>query len=469
MTKKITKNVKSWMPMISVFAMMLMPGLLSAQALTDKLPVNPNLKIGKLSNGMTYYIHKNVKPEKKVELRLVVNAGSILEDDDQQGLAHFTEHMAFNGSKNFKKNDLVSFLQTIGVEFGADLNAYTGFDETVYILPIPTEKKENIEKGFQILEDWASTVAFDNTEIDKERGVVLEESRLGKGAEDRMFRVVYPKMFEGSKYAQRLPIGKDDILKNFKYDVIKRFYKDWYRPDLMAVLVVGDIDPAEAERLVKTHFEKLKNPASPRQRALADVPGRKTSEGIVVTDKEATNHVVEIYYAYKKAKEEVTVGDYREYLVRVLFTTMLGQRMQELTQKAEPPFVFGGSNIGGWARGFEAYQSYAYLGKGGPAPAINALVQENERARKFGFTAPELDRIKKMLLKNIERSYNERDKTESADFVEEYVRNFLEKEPIPGIENEFKYYSTFLEGITLEEVNQYAAKNIPATTAKVNW
>ena len=188
------------------------------------------------------------------------------------------------------------------------------------------------------------------------------------------------------------------------------------------------------------------------------------SEGIVVTDKEATNHVVEIYYAYKKAKEELTVGDYREYLVRMLFTTMLGQRMQELTQKAEPPFVFGGSNIGGFARGFEAYQSYAYLGKGGPAPAINALVQENERARKFGFTAPELDRIKKMFMKNIERSYNERDKTESADFVEEYVRNFLEKEPIPGIENEFKYYSAYLEGITLDEVNQYTAKTIPATT-----
>lgn len=464
MTKRITKNMKSWMPVIPVFLMILMPGLLSAQSLSDKLPVNPNLKIGKLSNGLTYYIQKNIKPEKKVELRLVVNAGAILEDDDQQGLAHFTEHMAFNGTKNFKKNDLVSFLQSIGVEFGADLNAYTGFDETVYILPIPTEKKENIEKGFQILEDWASSVAFDHTEIDKERGVVLEESRLGKGAEDRMFRVVYPKMFEGSKYANRLPIGKDDILKNFKYDVIKRFYTDWYRPDLMAVVVVGDIDPAEAESLIKSHFEKLKNPPSPKPRALAEVPGRKSSEGIVVTDKEATNHVVEIYYTYKKAKEEVTVGDYREYLVRVLFQTMLGQRMQELTQKAEPPFVFGGSNIGGWARGYEAYQSYAYLGKGGPAPAINALVQENERARKFGFTAPELDRIKKMLLKNIERSYNERDKTESADFVEEYVRNFLEKEPIPGIENEFKYYSAFLEGITLEEVNQYAAKTIPATT-----
>src|SRR5689334_19058236 len=218
--------------------------------LNDPIPVSPDIRKGKLANGLTYYIRKNSKPEKKVELRLAIKAGSILEADDQQGLAHFTEHMAFNGSAHFKKNDLVSFLQTIGVEFGADLNAYTGFDETVYILPIPTEKKENIEKGFQILEDWASTVAFEGGEIDKERGVVLEESRRGKGAEDRMFRVVYPKMFEGSRYAQRIPIGKDDILKNFKYDVIRRFYKDWYRPDLMAVMVIGDMEPAEAERLV---------------------------------------------------------------------------------------------------------------------------------------------------------------------------------------------------------------------------
>ena len=292
--------------------------------------------------------------------------------------------------------------------------------------------------------------------------MVLEESRLGKGADDRMFRVVYPKMFEGSKYAERLPIGKEDILKNFKYDVIKRFYRDWYRPDLMAVLVVGDMEPAEAEAQIKKHFEKLKNPSSPRPRALADVPERKKSEGVVVTDKEATNHVVEIYYTYKKSKEEITVQDYRDYLVRVLFTSMLGQRMQELTQKAEPPFVFGGSNIGGWARGYEAYQSFAYLGKGGVEPAINALVQENERARKFGFTASELDRVKKQLMKNIERSYNERDKTESEQVVEEYIRNFLDKEPIPGIENEFKYYKKYLEGVTLDEVNQFVIKTVPA-------
>jgi zinc protease len=437
----------------------------SAQSdLGAKLPVDPNVKIGQLPNGLTYYIRKNTRPEKKVELRLVVNTGSILEDDDQQGLAHFTEHMAFNGSKNFKKNDIVSFLQSIGVEFGADLNAYTGFDETVYILPIPTEKKENVAKGFQILEDWASTVAFDVAELDKERGVVLEEDRLGKGAEDRMFRVTYPRMFEGSKYANRLPIGKASVLKSFKPDVIKRFYTDWYRPNLMAVVVVGDIDPAEAESLVKKHFTGLKNPAKQRERTLTDVPARTKSEGLVVTDKEATNHVVEIYYPYKKSKDETILADYREYLVKALWQSMLGQRMQELTQKSNPPFIFGGSSIGSWARGYEGYNSFAYVGKDGPAAAIDALIQENERARKFGFTASELDRMKKMFLKNIERSYNERDKTESVNIAEEYIRNFLEKEPIPGIENEYKYYNEFLAGISLDEVNKSASEIIPQST-----
>ena len=437
-----------------------------AQNLSEPLPIDPHVKISKLSNGLTYYIRKNSRPEKKVELRLVINAGSILEDDDQQGLAHFTEHMAFNGSKNFKKNDLVSYLQSIGVEFGADLNAETSFNETVYILPIPTEKKENVEKGFQILEDWAGGVAFENQEIDKERGIILEEARMGKGADDRIFRKVYPKLFEGSKYANRLPIGKEDILKTFKYDAIKRFYKDWYRPDNMAVFVVGDIELAEAERLVKLHFEKLKNPANEKVRNAVEVFPRKSSEGLVITDKEATNHVVEIYYSSKPAKPETTLGDYRDFLVRRLFTAMLGQRMQELTQRADPPFVFGGSNIGGWARGYEGYQSYAYVSKGGVAPALNALVQEGERARQFGFTTPEMERTKKMMLKGMERAYNERDKTESSSLVQEYINNFLEQESIAGIENEYNYVKQYLEGIALEEVNRYAAGHIPSGTEK---
>lgn len=450
-----------------IFFMMIMFAQITfAQGdLTQKLPVDPNVKIGKLPNGLTYYIRKNTRPEKKVELRLVVDAGSILEDDDQQGLAHFTEHMAFNGTKNFKKNELVTYLQSIGVEFGADLNAYTGFNETVYILPIPTEKKENVVKGFQILQDWAGTIAFEDAEIDKERGVVLEESRLGKGAQDRIFRQVYPKLFEGSLYAERLPIGKDEILKTFKYDVIRRFYRDWYRPNLMAVVVVGDLDVAEAEQLVKTHFSGLKNPTKPRERKWSTVAERKKSEGLIVTDPEATNHVVEIHYAYKKQKADVTLGDYREYLVRRLFTSMLSQRMQELTQKAEPPFIFGGTFIGGYARGYEEFQSIAYLGKGGIEPAIKALIMENERARKFGFTDAELDRNKKMLMKGVERSYNECDKTESRNLVNGYVQHYLKKESIPGIENEYKYHQQFLEGITLTEVNAYAAKTVPADTS----
>lgn len=430
----------------------------------DKIPVDPAIKIGKLSNGLTYYIRKNSRPEKKAELRLVVNTGSILEDDDQQGLAHFTEHMAFNGTKNFKKNDLVSFLQSIGVKFGADLNAYTSFDETVYILPIPTDKPELVEKSFQILEDWASTVTFDNAEIDKERGVVLEESRLGKGADDRMDKITYPKIFAGSKYANRLPIGQESVLKNFKYDVVKRFYRDWYRPDLMAVVVVGDIDPVAAEDLVKKHFEKLKNPSKPRARTFAEIPARTVTEGVVATDKEATNPIVQIYYSNTKSKEETTLGDYRTSLIRSLCTSMLGQRLQELTQKANPPFVFGFSSLGSFVRGYEGYSSGALVSKGGAEPTITALILENERARKFGFTEAELDRTKKMMLKNIERSYNEREKTESAGLANEFISNFLTKEPIPGIANEYKYYNEFLKTITLAEVNQATAKIIPPSS-----
>jgi len=445
--------------------LLLTGGPLVAQInLSDPLPVDPRVKIGKLRNGLTYYIQKNTRPEKKVELRLAVNTGSILEEDDQRGLAHFTEHMAFNGSKNFQKNDLVSFLQTIGVKFGTDLNAYTSFDETVYILPIPTEKKENIEKGFQILEDWASSVSFDDAEIDKERGVVLEELRLGKGADDRMSKIYFPKLFEGSKYGDRLPIGTEDILKNFKYETIKRFYKDWYRPDLMAVIVVGDIEVAEAEQYVKKHFEHLTNPEKARPRAESEVLSRKKSEGIVATDKEATNHYVQIYYTTKKTKVETTVSDYREYIIKRLFTSMLSQRLQELTQKSNPPFLFGASSLGEFVRGYEAYSSFAVLGKDGVEPAISAIIQENERARKFGFTPSELDQIKKVLMKNIERAYNERDKTESSNIVREYIQNFLEQEPIPGIENEYQYHKQFLGGIMLEEVNQYAAKTIPPDT-----
>ncbi|MBK5272803.1 MAG: insulinase family protein, partial [Bacteroidia bacterium] len=239
---------------VIIVAVFLSIPLFSQYKMTDPLQVDANLKVGKLANGLTYYIRQNKKPEHKVEMRLAVNAGSVLEDNDEQGLAHFTEHMGFNGSKHFKKNELVSFLQKIGTQFGADLNAYTGFDETVYILPIPLSDTGNLRKGMLVLQDWAAGLTFDNQEIDGERGVVLEESRLGKGADDRMFRKIYPIQYAGSKYADRLPIGKDSIIEKAPYDVVKRFYKDYYRPDLEAVIIVGDIDVAKTEKLIKEYF-----------------------------------------------------------------------------------------------------------------------------------------------------------------------------------------------------------------------
>ena len=226
--------------LLALLAAFICAGAMAQYKLTDPLPVDPDVKVGKLSNGMTYYIRKNVKPEKKVELRLAVNAGSVLENDNQRGLAHFMEHMGFNGSKNFPKNELVDFLQKSGVKFGADLNAYTSFDETVYILPVPTDDPQMLEKGLTVLEDWAFNNLFDKNEIEKERGVVLEESRLSKGSFEQMSRQYFPKLFNGSKYAHRLPIGTDQVLKSFTHQTLKDFYKNWYRPNLMAVIVVGD-------------------------------------------------------------------------------------------------------------------------------------------------------------------------------------------------------------------------------------
>jgi zinc protease len=421
--------------------------------LSEQLPLDPRVKIGKLENGLTYYIRQNKKPEQRVELRLVVNAGSINEDDDQQGLAHMAEHMAFNGTTNFKKNEIVSFLQDIGVGFGNDLNAYTSFDETVYILPIPTDKPGNIEKGFQVLEDWAHNVTYLDEDIDNERAIILEESRSGKGANDRMFRQIYPKLFEGSKYASRLPIGKEEIIKNFKHDVIRRYYKDWYRPDLMAVIVVGDIDPAQAEKLVRKHFSGLTNPANARKREYAEVPPYRSSTAMVVTDKEATSYLVGINYPAFSVGPITTLGHYRNHLIKEIFTNLLNQRLQELTQKENPPFVYASVGFDSYARGYGAFGGFAASGTNDPQKALEALTEEIERVERFGFTEAELERIKKSMIASYERAYNNRDKNESENYVEECLRHFLRQDAIPGIEKEFEYVKALLPAITLQEVN----------------
>jgi zinc protease len=353
------------------------------------------------------------------------------------------------------------------VKFGADLNAYTSFDETVYILPIPTEDRKNIDKGFSVLQDWAQGLAMDGEAIDAERAVVLEELRIGKGADDRMSKVLYPKLFNGSRYAERLPIGKEHVLQTFKHDALRRFYRDWYRPDLMAVVAVGDIEPAEAEKLIRAHFAGLQNPANERPRPYAKIPLRAATEGLVVTDKEATANSLLIRYPIQEMKDVDTFGYYRQGLIEGLYGAMLGMRMQELTQQANPPFIQGGSGMGRVVRGYKSYNAYAVLGKAGVGPAVNALVQEDERARQFGFSAPEFERAKKNLLRSFERAYSERDKSDSSGYVAEYIRNFLEQESVPGIANEYAYVKKMLPGISLEEVNQAFRNALPPEQKKL--
>lgn len=434
------------------------PSLFAQQNLNDKLPIDPNVKIGKLSNGLTYYIRQNKKPEQKVELRLVVNGGSILEDNDQQGLAHLTEHMAFNGTTHFKKNDIISFLQSIGVGFGSDLNAYTSFDETVYILPIPTDKPSNIDKGFQILEDWAHNITEKPSDIDEERPIVLEESRLGKGAQDRIEKKIYPLLYAGSKYAHRLPIGIDSIVRTAPYNVLRKFYKDWYRPDLMAVIVVGDIDPAKAEDLIKKYFSDNKNPVNERPRVYADVPPYQKSVAEVVTDKEATSYSYQVHYSAEKIQPVETLEEYKNDLIKDIFSSLFNQRLRELTQKENPPFVYAGTGFGSDARGYESFQAYIGTGNSDSLTGLRAFEEELARVEKYGFTKPELERVKADMLNNMEQAFNEKNKTESSDYAEEYIRNFLTQEPIPGIANEDKYYKELLPQITLEDVNAVVSK-----------
>ncbi len=427
-----------------------------AQNGTDVLPLNPKVTMGKLPNGVTYYIQPNAKPEQKVELRLVVNSGSVSEDEDQQGLAHMCEHMAFNGTKNFKKNDIVSFLQDIGVGFGNDLNAYTFFDRTVYILPIPTDKKENLEKGFQVIEDWAHNVSYNNEDIDGERPIILEESRLGKGANDRMQQKWLPDYFNGSNYANRLPIGKDNIIQNFKYDVIKRYYRDWYRPDLMAVVVVGDITKEKGLEMITKHFGGIQPVANPRPVPVGNFPAYTANKGSVITDKEATSYNIQIAYSAFPYASLKTMDDYKNSVTQDLFNAMLNARFREITQKPNPPFLFAGGSFGGFVRGYNQFTLNASSGTQDPTSAISVLVNELEKVKQYGFLATELERAKKNTLAYYESSFKNKDKTESGNFVEEYVTHYLDGVAAPGIENEYAYVKTMLPAITLADINKIA-------------
>jgi zinc protease len=424
------------------------------QDLNKPIPADPNIKIGKLENGITYYIKQNKKPEQRIELRLAVNAGSVCETAGQQGLAHFVEHMCFNGTKNFPSNKMINMLEEMGVKFGAELNAGTSFDQTVYMLKVPTDKMEWINRGFQVMEDWAHQVSMEDAEIDKERGVIVEEWRLGLGADDRMLTKYIPVILKNSKYAERLPIGKIDVIKSFPYDTLRDFYKSWYRPDLMAVVVVGDIDPTLAEEKVKEYFGRIPKAVNPKKRVEFPVPENIEPLISVVTDKEASGFDAQILFKHPKSGN-LSFSDYRNQLMRSLYNGMLNNRLQEISQKPDAPFLYAGAGYGSFVgRTIDVYSLSVGAKENQIEKSLEVVLTENERVRQFGFTVTELEREKKNILSNYEKMAKEADKTESRSYADEFVRNYLDKECIPGIQKEFEITKEFLPGITLEEINK---------------
>jgi zinc protease len=419
------------------------------------LPRDPQVVVGTLPNGLRYYIRRNAKPEKRAELRLVVNAGSILEDDDQRGLAHFLEHMAFNGTARFPKNALVSYLESVGMRFGPDINASTSFDETIYELQIPTDSASIEGKAFDILEDWAHAISLDTAEITKERGVVIEEWRLGRGADARMADKQLPILLKGSRYAERLPIGLKATLETFKPDALARFYADWYRPDLMAIVAVGDFDAADIEKRLKDHFGDLPARPNGRARPKYGVPDQDSTLVAIATDKEAEYTTASVYFKMPH-RNSTTVGGYRQDLTESLFTQMLNDRLDEIRQKPDAPFIGAGGGKSTFLGDRDAFTLTAFVPDGGVLRGLDAVLAEAVRVQKHGFTSTELDRAKQNLLRSYERTFAERDKRQSSALVGELVRNFLNGEAIPGISYEYALAQRLVPGIALADINRLA-------------
>ena len=438
---------------------LLAPAVLPAQipAPRGPLPADPAVTVGELDNGLRYYVRENDTPENRAEFRLVVNAGSILEDEDQLGLAHFTEHMAFNGTENFEKQELIDYLELIGMQFGPHINAYTSFDETVYMLRVPMDDPAVLETAFQILLDWARGVLFDPEEVDRERGVVIEEWRLGRGANARMFDAQLPVLFEGSLYAERLPIGRTEVLESAPAAALERFYRDWYRPDLMAVVAVGDFDGRAIEGMIRGRFAGLAAPADARVREVAEVPFDHPPRVAIATDVEALQSQVAVLHKRPVAPRG-TVEAFRRAITETLYEGMMAARLEELTHQADPPFLIAFPVGGSFVRALDMYQLLALVPDGGLRRGLEALLTEAERVRRHGFTATEFEREKAEVARSFERRFAERENQESAGLAARYVRAFLVGAAFTSPEHDLDLANALLPAITLEEVNGLAGE-----------
>jgi zinc protease len=435
--------------------------MVSAQAPPDlnaPLPLDKAIRTGTLPNGMTFYIRKNSEPDDRAMLRLAVKAGSIDEADDQRGLAHFVEHMNFNGSKHFPPGELVKYLESIGAQFGPHVNAYTSFDETVYMLDVPLNKAGALTRGFEAMSDFAGGATLDAGEIDKERGVVIEEWRGRLGASERMLQPQMNALFGGSKYTVRNPIGTPEILKSFPPQRLRDFYRDFYRPDRMAIIAVGDVDPDAVEKEIRTQLGSLPT-VPPAARPPAPIPTHQDTRYAIVMDREAQGSSITVYH--KRPRRELrTVADYRRSLVQSLMYQMLNARLSEIARQPNAPFIAASSGDDTLGRTLEAFVVSARVQDGATARGLNALAQELARVRQHGFGEAELARAKAATLAGYERAYNERDKSESPNLADELVRHFLIAEGAPGIEFEFEMVKRFLPTITAAETATIAREFI---------
>ena len=437
-------------------------------ALSQSMPVDPDVLVGRLPNGLRYYVRANAKPAHRAELRLVVKAGSVLEDDDQQGLAHFVEHMEFEGTRHFPQQGIVDFLTSLGLGLGPDANAETSYDDTQYTLRIPTDRPGVLNRALLVLEDWAQGATFDQSGIDRERGIVLAEWRLHLDADERTQGKVLRAQLAGSRYVDRRPIGKPDIIEHAQREQLMRFYHDWYRPDLMAVIVVGDVDRDAAAAMIKEHLASLSAPSPERPRPSFDVPEHRGTRYAIVTDKEATTTAVQIS-DLRPARNQGSVGGYRETMRDQLFSDMLGARLNELAQGANPPFVSAAADreLLPAPRTREVALLQAIVSNNGVTRGLAALVTELQRLRRFGFTATELARAKEATMLGYERAVTESPDRESASRADEYARNFLQGEALPTIWQELAFHRRFLSGITLAQLNKLTGDWFPANNRLV--
>lgn len=439
-------------------------GFLQAQEM-QPLPIDPKVRYGKLDNGLTYYIRHNELPENRADFYIAQNVGSVLEEDNQAGLAHFLEHMAFNGTKNFPENGIDKYLQSVGMRMGENLNAYTSFDETVYtIINAPVDKPNVVDSCLLILHDWSNSLALTDSMIEKERGIIREEWRTRRDASQRLLEKQLQQMFPGNKYANRIPIGSIDVINNFKPEELRAYYKKWYRPDLQAIIVVGDVDVDTVEKTIKTMFSDIPAPVNPAKREYVSVADNDEPIVSIATDKEASSTIIYIYHKYDPMPAQLrstAAGLITDYISAVC-SQILNERLESLLHQANPPFVYAEAYDGDFmvARTKDAFTIAAIAKEGEIDSTMTALVREMERARQFGFTVSEYERAKINILKQYESAFNERDKQKNSSYTKEYVNHFTEGGYIPGIETEYTLINQIAPNITVEQVNQYLSQVI---------